>query len=53
MVIIYYSDALQNAPRRSQIFTIFFASGEENCENLTASPPSQNPADALERTCTP
>jgi len=35
-----YSDALQNAPFRSQIFKIFFASGGKGA--LT---PNQNPAD--------
>jgi len=39
-----YSDILQNAPFRSQIFTIFFASGARGIY-----PPNQNPADALGR----
>jgi len=39
-----YSDILQNAPFRSQIFTIFFASGARG--HL---PPNQNLADALGR----
>jgi len=38
------NDILRNAPFRSQIFKIFFASGGK--EALTP-PPDQNPADAL------
>jgi len=37
-----YSDILQNAPFRSQIFTIFFASGGKGGGHW---PPNQNPAD--------
>ena len=39
-----YSDTLQNAPFRSQIFKIFFASSGKGA--LT---PNQNPADALDQ----
>ena len=38
---IIYADILQNAPFHSQIFTIFFASGDKG----GIDPPNQNPAD--------
>jgi len=44
MIIIIYSDILQNAPFHGQIFKIFFASGGKGA--LT--PPNKNPADADE-----
>jgi len=44
MIIIIYSDILQNAPFHGQIFKIFFASGGKG--SLT--PPNKNPADADE-----
>jgi len=46
-ICIFFSDILQNAPFRSQIFKILFASGGKGA--LT---PNQNPADALGR-CSP